>query len=70
MNSTVQEVTRRIMHRSERSRGKYLERIEGARASGPRRHRLPCSNLAHGMAVCTDGEGAVMRQADEHTTAQ
>ncbi|MDB4285414.1 phosphogluconate dehydratase [bacterium] len=69
MNSTVREVTGRIMRRSEKSRGAYLARLEDARVSGARRHRLPCSNLAHGLAVCTGRESEVMRREDSPNIA-
>jgi phosphogluconate dehydratase len=69
LNETVRKVTDGIVRRSEKNRQAYLARLEEARAKGPSRHRLPCSNLAHGMAVCTDEEGAVMRQADSAAIA-
>ena len=64
MNDIVQRVTERVRERSRESRGEYLARIEADRPSKGRRHRLPCSNLAHGLAVCTAGEGAVMRKPE------
>jgi phosphogluconate dehydratase len=61
MDTTVLEVTERIVRRSERSRGDYLSRLEAAKLKGPARHELPCSNLAHGMAACTGGETEAMK---------
>ena len=69
LNDTVRKVTDGIVRRSGKNRDAYLARLEEERAKGPSRHRLPCSNLAHGMAVCTDGEGAVMRQAESAAIA-
>jgi phosphogluconate dehydratase len=69
MNDTVQRVTERVRERSRESRREYLARIEAERPSKGRRHRLPCSNLAHGLAVCTAGEGAVMRQPESPNIA-
>ncbi len=58
MNQTVQDVTERIISRSRKHRQRYLQNMEEHRVDGPTRHRLPCSNLAHAMAVCrgTDAE--------------
>lgn len=56
MNHTVQKVTDRITLRSKAQREKYLQQMDGAKVDGTFRHRLPDSNLAHGMAVTTDGE--------------
>ncbi|PKR89936.1 phosphogluconate dehydratase [Pleomorphomonas diazotrophica] len=56
VRSIVADVTERIERRSRASRTAYLDDIERAReairAAGPARHRLPCSNLAHGFAAC------------------
>jgi phosphogluconate dehydratase len=65
MNQTVQDVTERIINRSRKHRLRYLENMEENRVSGPYRHRLPASNLAHAMAVC---EGtAEQRMHDDHS---
>jgi phosphogluconate dehydratase len=69
MNDIVAKVTDRIVRRSEKNRSAYLARLEEARGEGPRRHRLPCSNLAHGMAVCTEGETAAMQGTDSPAIA-
>ena len=52
MNSVIQEVTDRIIQRSQASRKSYLEKIESARLHGPHRGVLSCGNLAHGFAAC------------------
>ncbi|MBW2072754.1 MAG: phosphogluconate dehydratase [Deltaproteobacteria bacterium] len=52
MHRTVENVTRRIVERSQKHRQAYLQRIDQDRAAGPFRHRLPCSNLAHDLAGC------------------
>ena len=52
MNHTVQNVTERIINRSREHRTRYLQNMEENRIAGPSRHKLPCSNLAHVMAVC------------------
>jgi phosphogluconate dehydratase len=61
MNSVVEKVTQRIIERSRTNREGYLRHIEEARVAGPFRHRLPSSNLAHGLAVCQGGECQAMR---------
>jgi phosphogluconate dehydratase len=65
MHQTVLDVTERIVHRSRKHRARYLQNMEEAVVAGPFRHRLPCSNLAHSIAVC-QGEAAE-RMHDEHS---
>ena len=52
MQSTLQQVTDRIIQRSAKSRSKYLSRMKQAGDSIPDRNQLSCSNLAHGFAAC------------------
>lgn len=56
VRSIIADVTERIERRSRTGRAAYLDGIErtrdAIRAAGPARHRLPCSNLAHGFAAC------------------
>lgn len=52
MNPVIQEVTDRIIQRSQNSRKSYLDKIESARLQGPHRGVLSCGNLAHGFAAC------------------
>ncbi len=64
MNSRIKKITERIISRSSKSRNNYLKRIAKAREclkNRPFRHCLPCSNLAHGMAVCDREEAKAMR---------
>ncbi|MBI5557046.1 MAG: phosphogluconate dehydratase [Deltaproteobacteria bacterium] len=61
MNRIVLEVTDRIRSRSRASREGYLQRITEAKRNRPARHFLPCSNLAHGLAVCGPKENQAMR---------
>jgi len=56
MNSTLLQVTGRIVERSEKSRQSYLQRIAIAAASGPSRQTLSCANLAHGVAACSTSD--------------
>jgi len=48
----VLEVTDRIQKRSYDRRSIYLERLEKAAATAPRRQSLGCANQAHGFAAC------------------
>ena len=52
LNTTVAEVTARIVARSRDRRAAYLARIDAAATKGPRRGVLGCANLAHGFAAC------------------
>lgn len=52
MNTTVKNVTQRIIERSKATRTAYLQKIEDATLNKVTRSKLPCSNLAHGFAAC------------------
>ena len=56
MNLIVEEVTKRIIKRSRPSRSAYLGRLDRQAQAGPMRGSLSCSNLAHGMAACSQIE--------------
>ena len=60
MNATLHtrlaDVTARIAARSKRTRQAYLERMHAARAQGPSRAQLACTNLAHGFAAADAGD--------------
>lgn len=58
MNSAIQEVTQRIIERSQNTRKSYLEKINAARIQGPHRGTLSCGNLAHGFAACNKEDKA------------
>ena len=51
MNSQIQDVTDRIIERSQSTRAAYLAKIDKARRDGPHRGVLSCGNLAHGFAA-------------------
>jgi phosphogluconate dehydratase len=61
MRKAIERVTERIIARSSNSRSRYLRNCDQARADGPARHALPCSNFAHDLAVCTPREDERMR---------
>ena len=58
LNQKLDQITKEIQKRSEKSRTIYLKRIETAIQDGPNRQALGCSNLAHGAATCADEEKA------------
>ncbi len=55
MHKAVENVTRRIIERSKKSREAYLQRVEEARCEGVFRKKLPCSNFAHDLAASQGG---------------
>ena len=69
MNSTIQEVTQRIIERSQASRKAYLDKIEKARLQGPHRGTLSCGNLAHGFAACGTEDKADLRSMTKSNIA-
>ena len=52
VNSTISDVTNRIIERSKSTREIYLERVRAKASQGPTRSTLSCGNLAHGFAAC------------------
>ena len=60
MHPIVERVTQDIIARSQSLRSDYEARMAAAADQGPRRHRLACSNLAHGMAACRSLDKQVM----------
>jgi phosphogluconate dehydratase len=48
----IEAITERIRERSLPTREAYLARIAERQAKGPKRARLSCGNLAHGLAAC------------------
>ena len=69
LHATVAAVTARIAERSVTTRAAYLERIDSARAAGPRRAQLSCGNLAHGFAACTVHEKKALAARDRPNVA-
>lgn len=62
LNDTINRVTDRIIERSAKTRGTYMDRMKSARNEGPRRAHLTCGNLAHAFAASPD--------ADKHSLAK
>ncbi|MEM0909761.1 MAG: phosphogluconate dehydratase [Pseudomonadota bacterium] len=61
MNPVIQDVTERIIQRSQRTRAAYERKIDKARKDGPHRGALSCGNLAHGFAACGKGDKQDLR---------
>ncbi|KGB82912.1 phosphogluconate dehydratase [Rhodovulum sp. NI22] len=59
LNSTVAQVTDRIIARSRPTRTAYLERMARAVAAGPARSHLTCGNQAHAYAAMGDDKAAL-----------
>lgn len=60
-NKVIEQVTRRILERSEASRSRYLAKTEAQAAQGKTRSHLSCGNLAHTVAACpTSQKGAIL----------
>ena len=51
-HSAIQDVTERIIARSQKSRAGYLAACEAQMREGPRRRRLSEGNIAHASAGC------------------
>ncbi|WP_304166588.1 dihydroxy-acid dehydratase, partial [Lonsdalea britannica] len=60
-NKVIEQVTRRILERSEASRSRYLAKTEAQAAQGKTRSHLSCGNLAHTVAACpTSQKGTIL----------
>ncbi len=63
LHPTIVAVTERIRQRSAATRSTYLARIEQARADGPVRKGLSCTNLAHVFAASEPHDKQVLKEA-------
>ena len=63
LNSTLKSVTDRIIDRSEKTRGPYLERMAAAASKGPSRAHLSCSGQAHAYAGAGVDQDALATQS-------
>ncbi|MFT5162089.1 MAG: phosphogluconate dehydratase [Alteromonadaceae bacterium] len=69
MHPKITAITDRIIQRSKASRGRYLERIGQAGTASRARTSLPCGNLAHGFAACSDDEKTDLTAAQKANVA-
>jgi hypothetical protein len=60
LNNTVHRVTERIIARSGRARGGYLDKIARAQDNGVKRGHLTCGNQAHAFAAMGDDKAALV----------
>jgi phosphogluconate dehydratase len=61
LNTTVAEVTQRIVERSSSLRADYLRQVSEDRSNRPERGKLSCGNLAHGFAACGEDDKNSLR---------
>ena len=61
LNTTVAEVTQRIIERSSSLRADYLRQVEEDHSNRPERGKLSCGNLAHGFAACGEEDKNSLR---------
>ena len=61
LNTTVAEVTQRIIERSSSLRTDYLRQVEEDKSNRPERGKLSCGNLAHGFAACGEDDKNSLR---------
>ncbi|MBQ4832286.1 phosphogluconate dehydratase [Pseudoalteromonas sp. MMG010] len=64
LHPRIQEVTQRVIERSQATRQAYLERISHAKKQTRVRAGLGCGNIAHVMAACSSDDKARLK-ADE-----
>lgn len=64
VKETVSAVTERIIQRSRSARRRYLDKIDAAVATAPKRKALGCANIAHGFAACTASDKNALRNGD------
>lgn len=56
IDTKLEEITQKIIKRSQKSRSVYLKRMQEARRRSVERGHLGCSNLAHAIAPCSAHE--------------
>ena len=61
LNTTVAEVTQRIIERSSSLRADYLRQVKDDHSNRPERGKLSCGNLAHGFAACGEDDKSSLR---------
>ncbi|MEM8980782.1 MAG: phosphogluconate dehydratase [Pseudomonadota bacterium] len=60
LNATIEDVTARIIERSQKSRSAYLDRMARAADQGPKRAHLSCGNQAHAYAAMGRDKGTLI----------
>ena len=62
LNSTIEEITARIIARSAETRSLYLKQMQQARIDGVARSAMSCGNLAHAYAGCSSHEKGALAE--------
>ena len=60
LNDTIHRVTERVIEKSRKSRGDYLDLMDREGDRSVNRHSLSCSNLAHAYAGAEEDQEAIM----------
>ncbi|WP_298256512.1 phosphogluconate dehydratase [uncultured Litoreibacter sp.] len=60
LNSTIKDVTQRIIDRSKPTRSAYMDRMRHASEEGPRRGHLTCGNQAHAYAAMEEDQAPML----------
>ena len=63
LNPIVQQVTERLIKRSQTQRQAYLQMIQQAVQQGPVRDQLSCTNLAHDYAAAPDDDKLILKSS-------
>ncbi|MCF6440804.1 phosphogluconate dehydratase [Pseudoalteromonas luteoviolacea] len=69
LHPRIQEVTERVVKRSQTTRSAYLKRIQEAKKQTRVRAGLGCGNLAHVMAACSSSDKARLKADDQPNLA-
>ncbi|MDP2609911.1 MULTISPECIES: phosphogluconate dehydratase [unclassified Oceanobacter] len=69
MHPVVEQVTKRIIKRSQPTRRAYLAQMKAAEEQGVHRGTLSCGNLAHGFAACNTDDKAVLKMVNQVNVA-
>ncbi|OCQ22855.1 phosphogluconate dehydratase [Pseudoalteromonas luteoviolacea] len=69
LHPRIQEVTERVVKRSQQTRSAYLKRIQEAKKQTRVRAGLGCGNLAHVMAACSSSDKARLKADDQPNLA-
>jgi phosphogluconate dehydratase len=69
MHPVVEQVTQRIIKRSQSTRRAYLLQMKAAEEQGVHRGTLSCGNLAHGFAACNPHDKDVLKMVNQVNVA-
>lgn len=69
LHPVLDQVTQRIINRSEDTRSTYLETVEGAKKPGPYRKTLGCANAAHAYAAMDKSDKILLAAAHQPNLA-